>query len=169
MCRRNARPAFCAVIDAARARRPTGGRPMPGNVTEDGRKLGLLAAHAAPRCQATRRNGQPCGAAALRGARRCSAHGGRVDVPGHRHNLRRWLNGDIERSMSRRDEVVEGRALWSAMSFRERQAFVGSLPAKVVRDEDLTSRALSILRRNMPITVQDRRRRRSWLLERVDV
>jgi len=55
---------------------------MPGKVTEDGRKLGLLAAHAGPRCQATRRNGQPCRAAALRGARRCVAHGGRVDVTG---------------------------------------------------------------------------------------
>ena len=99
---------------------------MPENFTEDSRNLGLLAAHAAPRCQATRRNGQPCRAAALSGARRCVAHGGRVEVPEHQHNLHRWLNGKMERSMSRRDEVVEGRALWSAMSFRERQAFIGN-------------------------------------------
>ncbi|WP_417729433.1 HGGxSTG domain-containing protein [Roseovarius sp.] len=51
----------------------------------------------APRCRAKRRDGTPCKAPALRGATRCVKHGGRVEVPAHPHNLRRFFSGAIAR------------------------------------------------------------------------
>ena len=71
------------------------GKPTPENLTASGRAKGLAAMRLAPKCQASRRDGQPCRAAALRGASRCVKHGGRVEVPDHPHNIKRFLSGEM--------------------------------------------------------------------------
>jgi hypothetical protein len=97
-----------AVAEAARATPVprSRGRPVPENLTDEGRQAGLQAMWSAPRCQAKRRDGQPCQKAALRGATRCPTHGGRVEVPDHPSNVRRFLTGEMHMALRRQDEVL---------------------------------------------------------------
>lgn len=110
-----------AVAEAARSAKPAKprGRVMPGNLTLEGRAAGLDAMHAAPRCCARRRDGQPCGAAAMQGASRCLKHGGRVEVPEHPHNIRRFITGTMGKEASA--GAATDRDLWEAMTWREQR------------------------------------------------
>ena len=82
------------------------GRPVPKNLTEEGRRMGLEAMKAVPRCRAERRDGQPCRKPAMRGATRCLTHGGRTEVPGHPANIRRFLSGQMHRSLERQEAYL---------------------------------------------------------------
>lgn len=125
------------VAQAAREARPARprGKPTPENLTAEGRALGLAAMHSAPRCQAKRRDGQPCRAAALRGATRCIKHGGRVEVPDHPHNIRRFLSGEMHNVMQRHDAFHEAKAAWLRLSYCQRRDLVDDLPSHVAFDK----------------------------------
>ena len=109
-----------AVTEAARSYQPkrTRGTPTLGNLTPEGRCKGLSAMHAAPRCRSKRRDGAPCLAPALRGSTRCLKHGGRVEVPDHRHNIKRFLKGQIDTVQPEGDPDVSDQAFWEALSPR---------------------------------------------------
>ena len=89
---------------------------MPANLTVAGRMKGLTAMHASPRCCAMRKDGTPCRGPALRGATRCVKHGGRVEVPPHPHNIRRFFSGAFVREAAERDSFESDREFWEAMS-----------------------------------------------------
>ena len=118
------------VAKAARDATPVRPRgcPTPENLTTSGRALGLAAARRAPRCQATRRDGQPCRAPALRGATRCIKHGGRVEVPEHPHNIRRFLSGGMHKAIRRNDDFRDGKAAWERMLAGAQRELVAVLP-----------------------------------------
>jgi len=78
--------------------------------------MGLAAMHASARCKATRKNGTLCKAAALRGATRCMKHGGRVEVPAHPHNIRRFFSGVLVRGEAERDGLQSDQEFWEALS-----------------------------------------------------
>src|SRR5262245_34162977 len=108
------------VAEAARqAPRKPRGRPSPQNMTEKGRQMGLEAIRNAPRCRTIRRNGEQCRNAAMRGATRCLKHGGRVEVPAHPHNVRRFLSGEMERYEEDGGSYRRTREAWDEMSTRE--------------------------------------------------
>ena len=125
-----------AVAEAARAApvpRPRG-RPVPENLTDEGRHAGLVAMWSAPRCRATRRDGKPCTKPAMRGATRCPTHGGRVEVPEHPANIRRFLTGEMHMSLRKQDEYLDGKAAWDRMSRRDQRDLLDALPPSIVRD-----------------------------------
>ena len=124
-----------AVFLATRNVRPTKprGKPMSVNLTDAGRRAGLLAMHAAQRCCAKRRNGAPCRAAALRGAKRCIAHGGRVEVPDHPHNIRRIIAGSAARVETSRDQFAANRYIFLAMTLAERRELAEIVSERTLR------------------------------------
>lgn len=124
---------IASVANAARRARPVRprGKPTPENLTASGRELGLVKMRAAPRCQAKRRDGQPCRAAALRGATRCIKHGGRVEVPYHPHNIRRFLSGEMHRAMQRHDDFQDAKASWDKLTWKEQMQLVERFPSEV--------------------------------------
>lgn len=106
-----------AVADAARSTPPPAqrGKPMPTNLTPEGRIKGLTAMQTSPRCRAKRRDGTPCKAAALRGATRCVKHGGRVEVPNHPHNIKRFFAGVLYREAAERDAIQTDQDYWDSL------------------------------------------------------
>ena len=118
-----------AVADAARSAPLPRGRPKPSNLTERGRRKGLTAMRDAPRCRSTTRAGTPCKNAAMRGASRCLKHGGRVEVPNHPHNIRRFMSGKMHAYYAAQDQFLEGLAAWDRLSFRDQRELAASLPA----------------------------------------
>lgn len=136
-----------AVAEAARAARPVlpRGRPTPENLTAEGRRMGLASAHAAPRCQALRRDGKPCRAPALRGATRCVKHGGRVEVPEHPHNIRRFLQGKMHDAIRQYDDYREGKEAWERLSPRAQREAVATLPKQIVSNKVMLYRAARLL------------------------
>lgn len=106
-----------AVAEAARGSPPPKrrGKPVIGNLTSEGRAMGLEAMQAAPRCKARRKDGSPCKAAALKGATRCLKHGGRVEVPAHPHNIRRFFSGTLAQRVAEQDALPSDRAFWEAL------------------------------------------------------
>ena len=125
------------VARAARAARPAKprGRPSPDNLSDAGRRLGLMAIQAAPRCQSKKRNGEPCRNPAVRGARRCAIHGGRVEVPDHPANIRRFLTGDLTAPSQPEPASDAGAAAYAAMTRAERAEFHAALPAEILDDD----------------------------------
>ncbi len=102
---------------------------MPSNLSSEGRQKGLDAMHAAPKCQAKRRDGQPCQAAAIRGATRCAKHGGRVEVPDHPANIRRFMDGTLTAGWRHRprgssDPETDARGALDSMTWREKIEFL---------------------------------------------
>ncbi|MFQ5624680.1 MAG: HGGxSTG domain-containing protein [Paracoccaceae bacterium] len=135
-----------AVAEAARVTglaRPRG-RPVPKNLTDEGRRLGLIAARAAPRCQARRRDGQPCRAPALKGARRCLKHGGRVEVPAHPHNVRRFLSGEMHRALLLHRRYLRNRKLISSLSRDDLRSIRDALPAWARYDDRVLAEAAEV-------------------------
>ena len=107
-----------AVADAARSRAPAvpRGKPVAANLTAEGRTKGLDVMHASPRCHSRRKDGSPCKAPALRGATRCVKHGGRVEVPAHPHNLRRFFSGVLIHDVVEREGNQTDRDFWEALA-----------------------------------------------------
>lgn len=124
---------LASVAEAARNSQPTRprGNPMLDNLTAQGRDRGLSAMHAAPRCRSKRRDGLCCRAPALRGATRCLKHGGRVEVPSHPHNVKRFLNGQLGPLQPEGDPDVSDQAFWEALSPRLQREVLSVLPRQV--------------------------------------
>lgn len=135
-----------AVARAARDARPAKarGRPTPQNLTPDGRTLGLSAMQASPRCRAKRRDGSPCKAPALKGATRCVKHGGRVEVPAHPHNIRRFFSGAMDRAGATQADKENAREHWDAMTLAERREFTSIVSERVLRNTALLHEAVQV-------------------------
>jgi hypothetical protein len=130
------------VAEAARQRRrKPRGRPSPQNMTEEGRRLGLEAIRNAPRCRSVRRNGERCKNPAMKGATRCLKHGGRVEVPAHPHNIRRFFSGI---TVSEKDSYQRSREAWDQMTYREQREFLAMLPAGIAKKSKLVFYAASV-------------------------
>ncbi|MDA5094224.1 hypothetical protein O2N63_08995 [Aliiroseovarius sp. KMU-50] len=150
----------------ARTARPRG-KPTPENLTASGRAQGLAAMRAAPRCQAKRRDGQSCRAAALRGASRCVKHGGRVEVPDHPHNIKRFLSGDMHRALQRHDDFQDAKAAWDKLTWRGQRDLLDSVPDDVA-DDKLTRYSLAWLeemREDNSISLMTYHKRRRGVLQ----
>jgi len=124
-----------AVAHAAREARPSKprGRPTPENLTPEGRALGLRAMQASPRCRSKRRDGTPCKAAALKGATRCVKHGGRIEVPDHPHNIRRFFSGAIHRAAVAQTDMATDRDCWDAMTSSQKRELCSVVSERVLR------------------------------------
>lgn len=123
------------------------GRPMPGNLTECGRAKGMSAMRNAPRCCSERTDGLPCGAPALRGAKRCIKHGGRVEVPKHPHNVRRFLSGEMFRAEQRHRDYMRDREVWNCMSYMEKKELMAIVPEGMIDNGRVLYRAAAVLKK----------------------
>lgn len=120
---------LAAVAEAARQSEP---RPRNRlnieNLTSVGRAKGLSAMHDAPRCSKTTKSGKTCKNPAMRGAKRCRIHGGRVEVPNHPSNIRAFISGEMHRKIAKQMEYIDGKAIWDSLSSAERRGLVQVLP-----------------------------------------
>lgn len=123
-----------AVTRAARETRTPKkrGKPTPENLTHEGRSLGLRAMQASPRCLSKRRDGLPCKAPALKGAKRCLKHGGRVEVPDHPHNMRRLLSGKIQPTPLENASQKSDRNFWDAMQPAQQRELASVVSKRVL-------------------------------------
>ena len=129
------------VAQAARrqVRKKPSGRAMPQNLTEEGRRLGLDAMRTASRCRAKRRDGEGCRNPALKGSTRCLKHGGRVEVPAHPHNIRRFLAGDLPLLRDKNEPDA-----WDRMNLAEQREFIAMLPSHVAEKSRLVREAARV-------------------------
>lgn len=127
-----------AVAAAARFAKPViqRGRPTPENLTAAGRNTGLQAIQAATRCTSIRRDGQPCRSVAMRGAKRCLKHGGRVEVPDHPHNIRRFLTGTMGKEPRPKGASPSDKELWDAMTYPQQREVLSLVSDRTIRDAD---------------------------------
>lgn len=125
------------VAQAARETRPARprGKPTPENLTTSGRAQGLAVMRSSPRCQGMRRDGQPCRAAALRGASRCIKHGGRIEVPDHPHNIKRFLSGGMHKAMQRHDDFQDAKVAWCSLTWKEQSKLLEGIPKEMIDDK----------------------------------
>ena len=123
-----------AVAEAASSVKPSKprGLPTPDNLTSEGRSKGLSAMHQAKRCRGTNRSGKPCMAPAMRGSTRCLKHGGRVEVPAHPHNIRRFFSGKMQRSALAQADRETGRDCWDAMSLSQQRELASVVSERVL-------------------------------------
>ena len=136
------------VVEAARSvslPKPRG-YPMPENLTKEGRAKGLKAMQESPRCRSRRRDGQMCRNPSLKGATKCVKHGGRVQVPEHPHNIRRFLSGGMYRAAQRQEAYLQDRKAWEALTVQERQNFITCLPEHVIEDPRKLYRSVSLMK-----------------------
>jgi hypothetical protein len=113
------------------------GRPVPENLTQQGRVKGLKAMMGAKRCNARRRDGNPCQAPAMRGAQRCMKHGGRVEVPAHPHNIKRFLSGEMYRAEQRHLSYLRDRKKYEAIPYSTRREILSVLPETVIHSTQI--------------------------------
>jgi len=134
------------VAEAARQkRRRPRGRPTPQNLTEEGRRVGLGAMRMAPKCRTRRLNGERCRNPAMKGSTRCLKHGGRVEVPAHPHNIRRFFSNAMSESVE--DQAyTRSREAWDQMNWREKLDFVSMLPPDIAKRPRLVIHAAAVWR-----------------------
>lgn len=125
---------FQAVAEAAISNPPTKprGRPTPDNLTEEGRSKGLTAMQSSKRCKGVNRSGTPCRAPAMRGSKRCLKHGGRVEVPAHPHNIRRFFSGNTVSEKSYGSGELSDQEHWEQLPYRLRREVLDILPRHVI-------------------------------------
>ena len=140
-----------AVARAAReARRAKPrGRPVPQNLSEEGRALGFERMQAAPRCKCHTRRGTPCKNPALRGATRCVKHGGRYEVPDHPHNINRFFEGKIRAPEEQRREYKASRAKFDALSYWEQRELIEALPDYASGNFEILCKAAALLEQGL--------------------
>ena len=80
----------------------------------------------------------------MRGASRCLKHGGRVEVPAHSHNVRRFLSGDMARSEDESQHYTRRRQAWDRMSHRDQREFLAMLPPEVAKKASLVIYAAAV-------------------------
>jgi len=136
------------VVEAARSVPPPKPRgcPTPDNLTKAGRAKGLKAMQEAPRCRARCRDGQMCRNPSMRGATKCVSHGGRVQVPAHPHNIRRFLSGSMHRAAQQQENYLQDKKAWDKLSFEERRCFTNSLPEEIINNPRKLYRSAYLLK-----------------------
>lgn len=146
MTRKRQRSFLDAVSCAARDNKPlrARGRPTQQNLTSEGRTLGLTAMQASPRCRSRRRDGLACKAPALKGATRCLKHGGRVEVPAHPHNIKRFFSGATRRERSVHNNLDTDNGHWDALSAAEKRELASIVSERVLRSPDMLNEAAKI-------------------------
>ena len=87
-----------------------------------------------PRCKAKRKDGTPCKAPSLRGATRCMKHGGRVEVPNHPHNVRRFFAGYHAKPANDGGPWPSDRDLWEAMSMTDQHEVLSLVSAQTIKN-----------------------------------
>jgi len=122
------------------------GCPMPDNLTKAGRAKGLKAMQEAPRCLAKRRDGQMCRNPAMRGSSKCVSHGGRVQVPEHPHNIRRFLSGAMYRAAQQQENYLRDKDAWELMTSDERRNILISLPNNITKNPRKLFRSAYLLK-----------------------
>ncbi len=124
-----------AVAKAARETPPPvrRGKPMASNLTVEGRAKGLCAMQASPRCRAKRRDGTGCKAPSLRGATRCVKHGGRVEVPSHPHNIKRFVSGVMNREAVEHEGAQSDREFFETLSCSEQREVASLVSGHTLR------------------------------------
>ncbi len=122
------RERFIAEVAAAARKRHAPRRQSPEQLNNLARALkadplrGLRAAAQAPRCSARNRAGLPCKCPAMRGATKCSQHGGRREAgPEHRGNQTWVLSGKAHRGARMQRIRQEGREAWEELTPEERR------------------------------------------------
>lgn len=127
-----------AVAEAARSKKPvySRGKPTPENLNTEGRRKGLQAMWSAPRCKGTRRDGERCKAAAMRGAKRCLKHGGRMDVPDHPHNVHRFMTGRLGKPPPPKNEGKTDECVWNALTYRQKFELLSLVSEKTRKNPD---------------------------------
>ena len=123
-----------AVAEAASSAKPAirRGRPTPDNLTSQGRSKGLSAMRGAKRCRGINRSGNPCQAPAMRGSTRCLKHGGRVEVPDHPHNIRRFFKGHAAASNTSGASEMSDQEHWDQLPYRLKREVLDVLPPEVI-------------------------------------
>ena len=122
------------------------GCPMPDNLTKEGRAKGLKAMQEAPRCGSKRRDSQMCQNPAMRGATKCVKHGGRVQVPEHPHNIRRFLSGAMYRAAQQQENYLRDKKAWELLTSDERRNILISLPDNIVENPRKLFRSAYLLK-----------------------
>ena len=115
---------------------------MPKNLTAEGRQKGLAKIREAPRCRAERRSGGRCCNPAMRGATRCLKHGGRVEVPDHPQNIRRFFAGTLDAPPNQ----LGDREAWEQMTPAAQREFIAMLPRHIASKPRLVHHAARIWR-----------------------
>lgn len=123
-----------AVAEAASAAKPPkrSGRPTPANLTSEGRSKGLSAMRKAKRCRGSNSSGNPCQAPAMRGSTRCLKHGGRVEVPAHPHNIKRFFEGNAVAEKTSSLSEMSDQEHWDQLPYRLKREILDLLPPDVV-------------------------------------
>jgi hypothetical protein len=80
----------------------------------------------------------------MKGSSRCLKHGGRVEVPAHPHNLRRFFEGKEGAGGRRSASAGEAQTGWAAMSAQDRRAFIEKLPPHVAGNPRLVREAAQV-------------------------
>lgn len=139
---------FNEVVEAARSipLPKARGCPMPDNLTIAGRAKGLKAMQESPRCCSRRRDGQMCCNPSMKGATKCVKHGGRVQVPEHPHNIRRFLSGAMHRAKQQQENYLRDKEAWEALTVQERQSFSACLPGNVIDSPRKLYRSIKLLK-----------------------
>ncbi|MEP2030517.1 MAG: hypothetical protein ABJI96_17615 [Paracoccaceae bacterium] len=68
----------------------------------------------------------------MRGSSRCLKHGGRVEVPGHPHNIRRFFNGDAGPFKSSGPDELSDQEHWDQLPYRLKREVLDILPPNVI-------------------------------------
>ena len=108
------------------------GQFMPVTMTTESCAKGLLAMRSATRCKGVNRSGKPCQAPAMRRPSRCLKHGGRVVVPEHPHNIRRFFNGETRRPEPSESDGMTDQEHWDQLPYRLKREVLDLLPPQVV-------------------------------------
>jgi hypothetical protein len=82
----------------------------------------------------------------MKGSTRCLKHGGRVEVPAHPHNIRRFLAGTMQTTEVERDEYRRSREAWDQMTHREKLDFLAMLPPEIAKKSSLVIHAANTWR-----------------------
>jgi len=73
-------------------------------------------------------------------------HGGRVQVPAHPHNIRRFLSGSMHRAAQQQENYLQDKKAWDKLSFEERRCFTNSLPEEVINNPRKLYRSACLLK-----------------------
>lgn len=68
----------------------------------------------------------------MRGATKSVIHGGRIQMPEHHHNIRRYLSGGMHRAAQLQDNYLRDKDAWELLTLDERRGFLATLPENVI-------------------------------------
>lgn len=68
----------------------------------------------------------------MRGSTRCLKHGGRVEVPAHPHNIRRFFEGNAAAPKTSGLSEMSDQEHWDQLPYRLKREVLDILPPKVI-------------------------------------